>query len=111
MTNAPQAKDVNLAHGNIFLKEVGLLIHESMPPQIALDITGDLPTPCNLFRAKISLPDFENKIVVDVYTITDHNMMCIQVLEPFHENVELGTFPTGHYSVWVNGDLVGEFNS
>ena len=110
-TYAPQPNDVNLSHGNIFIKEMALSIRESMPPQISLDISGDLPTPCNLFRAKISAPNLENKIVVEVYTVIDPNTMCIQVLKPFHENVELGTFSTGHYSVWVNGELVGEFDS
>ncbi len=35
----------------------------------------------------------------------------IQVIEPFATTVSLGTFPAGHYSVYVNNELIGEFDS
>ena len=108
---APQPSDVNFSRGNVFIEEMGLLIRESFPPQITLGISGNLPTPCHQLRAVISVPDTENKINVEVYTVVDPNMMCTQVLKPFQENIELVTPPTGHYSVWVNGELAGEFDS
>jgi hypothetical protein len=111
MPYAPQPEDTNLSRGNVFIEEKGLIIRESYPPQIALSISGNLPTPCHQLRAVASQPDAENKIYVEVYTVVDPNMMCTQVLKPFSENIELGTFPGGHYSVWVNGELAGEFDS
>jgi|APDOM4702015118_1054815.scaffolds.fasta_scaffold109324_2 hypothetical protein len=108
---APQPNDVNFSRENVFIQEMGLLIRESYPPQITLGISGDLPTPCHQLRAEIAPPDSRNKINVDVYTVTDPNMLCTQVLKPFQENIDLGTFPSGHYSVWVNGELAGEFDS
>jgi hypothetical protein len=38
-------------------------------------------------------------------------MMCTQILKPFQASIDLGTFPSGHYSVYVNGELAGEFDS
>lgn len=111
MPYIPQPDDVKLSRENIFIEEKGLLVRESYPPQIALEISGNLPTPCHQLRAKIAEPDAENKINMDVYTVVDPNMLCTQVLKPFSENIELGTFPSGHYSVWVNGELAGEFDS
>jgi hypothetical protein len=111
MPFAPQPGDANLTRGIIFIEEKGLVIRESYPPQIALGISGNLPTPCHEIRAKISEPDAENKINVDVYSVVDPNMMCTQVLKPFMENIELGTYPSGHYSVWLNGEMMGEFDS
>ena len=111
MSYAPQPEDVNLSRGEIFIEEKGLLIRESYPPQIALGISGNLPTPCHELRAVISEPDAENRINVELYTVVDPNMMCTQVLKPFMENIELGTFPSGHYSVYINGELAGEFDS
>jgi hypothetical protein len=108
---APKAGDENLTRGNVFLSETSLVIRESFPPQISLSLSGDLPTPCHQLRVKIPSPDQENKIAVDVYTVVDPNKVCAQVLEPFEEHISLGTFPSGHYSVWVNGELVGEFDS
>jgi hypothetical protein len=35
--------------------------------------------------------------------------VCIQVLQAFESSINLGTYPDGTYTVWVNGELVGEF--
>jgi hypothetical protein len=70
-----------------------------------------LPTPCNQLRGDISPPDSENKIVVDVYSVVEADAICAQVVEPFEENFPLGSFPAGHYTLWVNGELVAEFDA
>ena len=107
----PEPGNTKFTRGNIFIEESGLVIRESYPPQISLNLSGNLPTPCHQFRADVSTPDADNKINVDVYTVVDPNMLCTQVLKPFTESINLGTFPSGHYSVWVNGELAGEFDS
>ena len=108
---APQPGDVDLTRGNVYINEASLIIRESFPPQISLMLVGDLPTPCNQLRVKIGAPDRENKIIVEVYSVVDSSQVCVQVLEPFEESIDLGTFPTGHYTVWVNGEMAGEFDS
>lgn len=95
----PQPNDDRFSRGNVFIKEMGLLISKSYLLQITLTISSDLPTPCHQVRAEIAPPDTENKINVDVYTIVDPNILCTQVLKPFQENIDLGTFPSGHYSL------------
>lgn len=108
---APQPNDSKLTRGNVFIEESGLLIRESYPPQISYSFSGNLPTPCHQLRAEVSDPDPENKIQIEVYTVVDPDLMCTQVLKPFQETIDLGTFPSGHYSVWVNDELAGEFDS
>jgi hypothetical protein len=108
---SPKPGDQKLRRGNLYIGEVSLVIRESYPPQISLAISGDLPTPCHELRAEIASPDPENRIVVDAYSVFDSNAACIQVLQSFQEHMDLGTFPAGHYSVWVNGELAGEFDS
>ena len=108
---APKPGDAKLTRGNIFIQESGLLIRESFPPQVSLSFSGDLPTPCHELRAVINPPDTDNKIVVDAYSVVDPNMICIQVLKPFQESIDLGTFPSGHYTVWINGEMAGEFDT
>ena len=88
-----------------------LLIMESYPIQIALVLQGSLPTPCHQLRVIAKPPDEQNRIQVDVYSVVDPAMVCVQVIELFEVNIGLGSFPTGHYSVWVNEDLVGEFDA
>ena len=84
---------------------------ESFPVQIMLSLSGSLPTPCNQLRVVNHPPNDENQIHVDVYSVIDPTQVCVQVLEPFDANIGLGSFPTGHYTVWVNGEMVGEFDS
>lgn len=108
---APKPGDEKLSRGNIFLNEVSLVIRESYPPQVSVSLSGDLPTPCHELRAEIAAPDQENKIAIDAYSVIDPNIACTQVLKPIEEFVNLGTFESGHYSVWVNGELAGEFDA
>lgn len=108
---SPKPGDEQLMRGNLFISEISLVIRESFPPQVSLSIGGDLPTPCHELRAEIAVPDPENKIMVDAYSVVDPNVACVQVLEPLQEYIDLGTFPGGHYSVWVNGELAGEFDT
>lgn len=108
---APKPQDARLERGEVFINEASLLIRESYPPQISLAISGELPTPCHELRAAMAAPDQEGKIVVDVYSVVDPEILCTQVLKPFDAQIELGTFPSGHYSVWVKGELAGEFDS
>lgn len=108
---APRPGDIDLTRGNVYINKASLIIRESFPPQISLMLVGDLPTPCNQLRAEIGVPDPQDKISVEVYSVVDPGRVCVEVLQPFEESLDLGTFPTGHYTVWVNGELAGEFDS
>lgn len=108
---SPKPGDSSLTRSKAFIQEASLLIRESYPPQISLNLKGELPTPCHQLRADIGEPTSDNQIYVDVYSVVNPDMMCTQVIKPFEENIDLGTFPTGHYTVFVNGELAGEFDS
>lgn len=108
---SPQNGDIDFTRSDARLEKTELIIRESYPPQISLGMSGNLPTPCHQLRVAINEPDSEKRIMVDVYFVVDPKKSCIQVLKPFQEYVDLGTFPSGHYSVWVNGEQVGEFDS
>jgi hypothetical protein len=110
-TSSTEAYDNSLKRGNVFIDKSELLVMESGPVQIALLLKGALPTPCNQLRVVASPPDEQNRIQVDVYSVINPTQICIQVLEPLDANVGLGSFPAGHYSVWVNGEKIGEFDA
>jgi hypothetical protein len=107
----PQPGDAGLSRGNVYLESTDLLILESYPIQFNLYLSGNLPTPCNQLRVQVNEPDAENRIYIEVYSVSDPNAMCVQVLEPFDTTISLGSFPTGHYTVFVNGEMIGEFDS
>jgi hypothetical protein len=107
----PQAGDALLTRDNVYLDEFNILILESYPVQFNLQLKGNLPTPCHQLRVSIADPDSKNRIYVDVYSVSDPNEICVQMLEPVDASIPLGSFPTGHYTVWVNGEQVGEFDA
>ena len=107
---APQAGDSALTLGEAFVEDSSVLILESFPPQFRLSLVGSLPTPCHELRVAFSPPDARQQIMVDVYSVVNPDLMCMQVLAPFSATVSLDGYVVGPtYSVIVNGDRVGEF--
>ncbi|MEK6256304.1 MAG: hypothetical protein N2C13_03170 [Chloroflexota bacterium] len=104
----------NLVRSTIYISATELLIMESFPIQVMLSVTGDLATPCDIFAYEIQEPNGENQIHIDIYSLVDISGTCIQVLAPFEENISVLSLDTaledGVYTVWANGELVGEFN-
>ncbi len=107
----PRHQDKDLLQEAAFVTSTDLLTMESFPLQFTLVINGDLPTPCNQLRVDVQPPTTDNKILVNVYSVVASDMMCTEMLQPFSENVPLGSFPAGHYTLWVNGEKVAEFDA
>lgn len=104
----PQPGDEAMTRGPVFLDSKDLLTMESFPPQFALQLSGNTPTPCNVLRVKINAPDAEGKIEVEVYSMIRPDVMCAQVLAPFEVSVPVKVDP-GKYTLYVNGDKLAEF--
>lgn len=100
-----------LIRGNVFVNSLSLSIMESYPIQVSIAVEGELPTPCNVFASNVVMPDENNEIHVDMYTLIDPAETCIAMIQPFNANVPipLDSVIDGNYSVWVNGEKVGEF--
>ncbi len=105
----PIPGEENMKRGLATIDTSELLQLESYPLQVVLNLKGTLPTPCHHLRAKVSGPDGENRIQVEVYSLVDPNEICIQVIQEFESSIPLGSFPDGSYTVWLNGKQVGEF--
>ncbi len=98
----------NLVEGPVYLDSADLLILESFPPQYRLLLKGNLPDPCHKLEVVVPAPDAEGIIDVQVFSLTNPETICIQILEPFEESVSLDGFPPGTYQVEVNGEMVGQ---
>lgn len=107
----PRDSDSDLERGEVFIDSTDMLIMESYPVQIMLVLKGNAPTPCHQVRIMANPPDDQNNIQVEVYSVFDPEQVCIQILEPIEANFNLGSFLTGSYTVFVNGEKVGEFES
>lgn len=102
----------NAQRGEVFISDAQLLVMESYPVQVQLRISGELPTPCHQFQADVAEADANNEVHVQVYSLVDPEIMCVQVMEPFEEGVAIPMQgqADGKYSLWLNGELVGEFS-
>jgi hypothetical protein len=49
-------------------------------------------------------PDTQNQIHVEMWSLVDPNVECIQVLEAFEADISLGSYSSGLYTVFVNGE-------
>ncbi|MEW6029988.1 MAG: hypothetical protein AB1554_10995 [Chloroflexota bacterium] len=110
-TYAPRPGDDQMMRDGVYLDSTDMLVMESYPPQFALMLKGNLPTPCHELRVVYHEPDSENKINLEVYSVAQPDAVCVMVLQPFEQNINLGSFPSGHYTVWVNEEQVAEFDA
>lgn len=87
--------------------ERGTVILESVTWDAAagtLTFSGSLPTPCQELRIDSSQSGRE--LVFTVYSLSQPDMLCAQVLEPFEAILELKNFSADAFSVKVNDEIV-----
>jgi hypothetical protein len=85
---------------------VDLLVMESFPLQVRLDVAGDLPTPCHV--PFWTVVDDGATLAVTIVTATAPDQVCIQVIEPIEFSIPLGDYSDGRV-VTVNGAEIGSF--
>jgi hypothetical protein len=98
-----------MSRGEAIFTTKDVLLQETFPLQVLLHLKGTLPTPCHHLRARIDGPDIENRIQVDMYSLYKPDEVCIQVLQEFDIFLPLGSFPDGTYTIWLNGEKIGDF--
>jgi len=106
---APQPGDDQLNRGEVKLDQSDVMIMESFPVQITVQLKGSLPTPCHQLRVSVMEESGSQEIRLDVYSVVDPDEMCAQVLDPFQANIPLGSFEEQGYTFWVNGEKIGEY--
>ena len=92
----------------VFVDSTDILLLESFPVQVVMRVTGNLPTPCHELVWEVE--DDGSAISVTLASVTDPDMSCIQVLEPFEISIPLGSFESGAREVLLNGEHVGDFS-
>jgi hypothetical protein len=105
---AATAEPTGGERGPAYLDHYEVLILESFPVQLVLYVEGDLPTPCHELVWEVGAADSEGRIEVDLYSEADPDVACIQVLEEFEVRIPLGSYTSGHYAIWLNGELAAE---
>jgi hypothetical protein len=109
----PQPGDASLKRDKVFMdmENSSLLIMESYPIQVRASLVGSLSDPCHQLRIVVTPAEAVNQINLEVYSVFDPNKACITVIQPFNVSIPLGSYKDGHFSVYVNGELLGEFDA
>ena len=102
--------DEPVAHDPVYVEHTELVQLESYPVQVRLKVEGQLPDPCHQAVWSVSDPDPEGRIDIDLHSEAPAGLDCIQVVQPLELNIPIGSFKTGSYTIWLNGQQVGAFD-
>lgn len=97
---------------NQFVKSAELVISGDNPPEVKVVLKGELPNPCYTLEIQTNPPDENNRIVIMVSSQVDQERICTEVISPFEKSIPIDMVNSapGKYTVWVNGQQVGEFD-
>jgi len=109
---AVQTGDETLMSGNAEIISASVSLAGSNPPQFTVQLAYRLPTPCYQLRVTVSQTDSQNRINLNVYGLAPKDKPCtlMPLSTPQQASLGLSGLPAGHYTVWVNGVQVGEFD-
>jgi hypothetical protein len=109
---APQPGDAAMMQSNAEIVSAAVMTAESFPPQISLSLAYKLITPCNSLRVNINQPDSTRRIQLDIYGVAPKDKPCnmMALATPQQATINLGSYPTGQDTFWINGVQVGQFN-
>ncbi len=82
--------------------EVEVLLAESDPVQVTVEVSGWLPDSCTTHRQTHSARD-GNTITIQITTTRPEGFACATVATEYQETVVVGPLPAGDYTVNVNG--------
>lgn len=108
----PQPGDSKLTRDKVLLDmdNSRVVVSNETPTQVSVQLSGSLADPCHELRVVVSPANANREINLEVYSVYDSSVMCITVIKTFNVDIPLGTYPSGQYTVYVNGELLGEFN-
>ncbi len=84
------------------ITDVEVLLAESHPVQVTVEVTGWLSDSCTAHHETHQAQE-GNSITIQITTIRPRNLACATVVTEYQEQVSIGTLPAGDYKVIVNG--------
>jgi hypothetical protein len=89
---------------DVLVEELQVLMLESFPVQVQVDIRGQLPDACS-FIEMVEQASGEDFFIVTLHNARQPNMRCAPQPTPFEESVQLDVLglPAGTYTVTVHG--------
>ncbi len=87
---------------DIPIQEIEVLLAESDPVQVTVEVNGWLPDGCTEHH-QTHLTQEGNTITIQITNIRPRGFACATVVTEYQERVSIGTLPAGDYTVIVNG--------
>lgn len=87
------------------IESTEVLLLESFPPQLVLNVTGYHPDGCQ-FPVQIDQTQEGNTIKVHIYREVPPNVRCTMNIVGYEAGINLGSFDPGTYTIDVNGTLI-----
>ena len=84
------------------IKEIEVLLAESAPVQVSIEVTGYLPDSCTAHH-ETHQEQAGNIVTIQITTIRPKDTACATVVTEYQERIFIGTLPAGDYKVVVNG--------
>ncbi len=81
--------------------EIEVLLAESDPVQVTVEVNGWLPDSCTTHH-ETHIAQEGNTITIQITTIRPRDLACATVVTEYQEKVSIGTLPAGDYKVIVN---------
>lgn len=81
---------------------VEVMILESMPPQINLQVTGTIPDGCE-GETLVETRREDDRVFVEIYRELPVDVMCPMMVVDYSDTIDLGAFQPGTYIIDVNG--------
>ena len=95
--------------GEVSIASTDLLVMESFPIQVSLQVEGEKPSPCH--EIFWTVEDSGERIEITMISQVNNDQSCAQVIEPFMISVPLGSWAEESRDVHLNGAKVGSFES
>jgi hypothetical protein len=107
----PQPGDSAMMRQDVSIDSATVSLQGSNPQQAVLHFAYRPPTPCYSLRVEVAQPDAQGRINVSAYGVAEKDKACtlMALATPLQAELSLGSYPKGHYSVWLNGAKAGEF--
>src|SRR5687768_12997691 len=93
-TGGPDVAPAGGEEGPVYVDSTDILYLESWPVQVRLVVTGSFPTPCH--EASWAVEQTADGISVRLWSVSDPDAICIDVLEPFEVSIPLGSFESAN---------------
>lgn len=100
-----QGAEVQVIRADTIIESAEVLVLESFPPQLMLNVKGSQPDGCD-YPVQIEQNQEGKTITVHIFRELPMDIMCPMILREYEASIPLGSLDPGEYKIDVNGVIV-----